>query len=150
MVNFLKMTSAEYRDYVKNYLPTKGGLTKLEQKAVNKSKYCAEKETIDGRTFDSKKEAKRYRELKTMVNAGLIKDLTCQKSFELQEAFTDNTGKKQRPIIYICDFFYYDVENKWWVVEDVKSTVTRTLETYRLKKKLFLYKYPQYYFNELV
>lgn len=149
MVQFLNMTSAEYREFIKNNMPVKG-ITKLEQKAVNKSKYKAEKETIDGRTFDSKKEAKRYRELKTMVNAGLIKDLTCQKPFELLEAFTDNTGKKQRPIIYICDFFYYDVENKWWVVEDVKSTVTRTLEVYRMKKKIFLYKYPQYHFNELV
>lgn len=43
------------------------------------SKYKAKKTKVDGITFDSKKEAERYRQLKMLENAGHISDLELQK-----------------------------------------------------------------------
>lgn len=40
-----------------------------------KSKYHAKKVEVNGITFDSKKEAKRYEELKLLERCGAIKDL---------------------------------------------------------------------------
>ena len=47
------------------------------------NKYRNQKVTIDGITFDSLKEAGRYRVLKLLVKAKEIKDLELQKKFEL-------------------------------------------------------------------
>ena len=105
---------------------------------VNKeSKYHAEKTEIDGIIFDSKKEAARYAELKQMEEAGLINDLVLQPRFLLQEPFMCD-GKKERKIEYVADFEYQ--ENGRYVVEDVKSPATRT-QVYKLKRKLFLFRY---------
>lgn len=101
------------------------------------SKYHNRKTVIDGITFDSTKEANRYAELKLMERAGIITDLQLQKRFELQPAFYHN-GKKQRPIYYVCDFFYK--EGDVYVVEDVKSPVTRNNQVYKLKRKMMLYR----------
>ena len=92
------------------------------------------KTEIDGILFSSKKEAKRYSELKWLEKAKKIEELEVQKMFELQAKFEDKKSKKsiQRPITYICDFFYYDKERGWYVVEDVKGIKT---EVYRMKKK---------------
>lgn len=103
------------------------------------SKYLNKKTEIDGITFASKKEAKRYEELKWLQKAKKIEDLQLQKVFELQKGFEDKKSKEKiRPITYVCDFFYYDKEKGWYVVEDVKGVKT---EVYRLKKKMFLNKY---------
>lgn len=102
-----------------------------------KSKYHATKTVVDGITFDSKKEAKRYAELKLMERAGVIKDLQRQVKFELQPAF-DIDGKKYRAINYIADFVYYDGKTGRKIFEDCKGY--RTPE-YKLKSKLFAYKF---------
>lgn len=102
------------------------------------SKYKAKKMTIDGYTFDSKKESIRYLELKTLEQKGIIKNLKLQPRFELQEKFKLN-GKARRKIEYIADFSY--IQNGKLVVEDVKSSFTRKNPLYRIKKKLFEYKY---------
>ena len=47
------------------------------------SKYNAKKVIVDGITFDSKKESKRYLELKQMQENGEIHDLQLQVPFEL-------------------------------------------------------------------
>ena len=47
------------------------------------NKYHAHKIHADGRTFDSRKEFNRYRELTILEAAGRIKDLRCQVPFEL-------------------------------------------------------------------
>jgi hypothetical protein len=106
---------------------------------VRKSKYGSKKTEIDGIKFASKKEARRYEELKIMVEAKKIEDLQMQKAFVLQERFEEKRSKKViRPITYISDFFYYDKEKGWYVVEDVKGMKT---EVYNIKKKLFRKKY---------
>lgn len=102
---------------------------------VNYSKYGAKKVEVDGIKFDSKKEANRYQVLKLMEQAGAIQNLELQKKFELIPSFKID-GKIIRGISYKADFCYY--ENGRYVVEDVKGYRT---EVYKLKSKLFAYKY---------
>lgn len=103
------------------------------------NKYNARKTIVDGIKFDSRKEAKRYVELKEMERKGLIRDLNLQVPFELIPSFTifvDGKIRKRRNIRYIADFVYF--ENDKEVVEDVKG---RRTDVYKLKKKLFEYTY---------
>ena len=110
------------------------------------SKYNAKKKVVDGHTFDSKREAERYCELKLFVRAGEIRDLELQPRFLLQDKFKDKTGTTHRKIEYVADFMYVDKDDKT-VVEDVKGVLT---DVYKLKKKLFLKIYDdKYYFREI-
>ena len=102
------------------------------------SKYRSRKTTVYGITFDSKKEANRYCELRLLEMAGKIKDLELQYQFVLQPPFKKN-GKTIRAITYIADFVYFDLERKKIVVEDVKGYKTKE---YMLKRKMFEYKFP--------
>ena len=83
--------------------------------------------TVDGVRFASKKEAARYEQLKLMVRAKAITDLTLQPVFPYIEIAGQKICK------YIADFEY--TENGKRIVEDVKSTATAT-PVYKLKKKL--------------
>jgi hypothetical protein len=101
------------------------------------NKYNARKWELDGRTFDSQKEARRYQELRFLLRTGVIKDLQMQTPFELIPAQRDETGKLlERAVTYRADFTYWD-ENGNYIVEDVKSEATRTRE-YIIKRKLML------------
>lgn len=101
---------------------------------------------VDGIKFRSKKEARRYKELKLLESAGEIASLELQRPFQLQAPFIDNHGERQAAIKYVCDFFYIDKKTGRLVVEDVKGFKT---QEYKLKKKLFLRQFPQYYFYEV-
>ena len=101
-------------------------------------KYHNKKTIIDGITFDSKLEAKRYKELKLLEKANLIEGLTLQPSFELIPTFKKN-GKTFRSCKYKADFTYFDKEKKQQIVEDTKGMATRD---YIIKKKLFEYTFP--------
>lgn len=106
--------------------------------AYKKNKYSARKTTIDGITFDSAKEAARYKKLKMLESMGAIKDLKLQVPFELQPAFRYN-GKQIRAIKYVADFTYYAPDKngkKVYVVEDTKGYKTKE---YELKRKMFLF-----------
>lgn len=109
------------------------------------SKYRAIKTVVDGITFDSRKEGRRYRELRLLEKAGVIKDLSLQPRFLLQEAYSKN-GRAVRKIEYIADFSYYDLEKDKFVVEDVKGLKT---DVYKLKKKIFEFKYPDLEISEI-
>lgn len=98
-------------------------------------KYHARKTTVDGITFDSRKEADRYLVLKGMEDDGAIEDLRRQVRYELVPAF-DVDGRHYRPVYYVADFVY--VEDGKAVVEDVKGMRT---DVYRLKSKLFARRY---------
>lgn len=102
------------------------------------SKYHARKTTVDGITFDSRKEANRWTELRLMEKAGMIKDLERQKPFELIPSQKDpDTGKTiERACYYLADFVY--TENGNIVVEDCKGVKT---DVYILKRKIMLYRY---------
>lgn len=103
-----------------------------------KNKYGAVKTMADGIVFDSKREAARYLELKVMQKAGEIHDLEMQPVYTLQQSFRDNQGNVHRAITYRADFQYY--QNGEVVVEDVKGKETAV---FKLKKKLFIKKYPE-------
>lgn len=92
------------------------------------SKYKAIKEVVDGITFASRKEARRYRQLKLLERAREIQGLELQVSYPLIKK-----SKYGREIKYIADFVY--LENGKTIVEDVKSKATVT-PVYRLKKRL--------------
>ena len=99
------------------------------------NKYGARKTTACGRTFDSKREAEIYLDLLSRKQAGEIVRIGFQPSYTLLEAFTDNTGKRQRPITYTADFFVTYADGHAEVIE-VKGVRTRD---YTLRKKLFLH-----------
>lgn len=105
------------------------------------NKYGNKKTIIDGVTFDSKKEANRYSELKLLEKAGEIQDLRLQEEFELVPKQSD-----ERKVVYKADFTYFDKAKNIQVVEDTKGFKTRE---YILKRKLFKLKYPNILFVEL-
>ena len=107
--------------------------------AVNEPKYRntpTERVTASGAVlrFDSQKEARRYDHLTLRQQAGEIHDLRLQVDFTLQEAYTDQEGRRVRAIRYRADFTYRERDGRM-VVEDVKSKPTRTRE-YLIKRKL--------------
>lgn len=105
-----------------------------------KSKLRNIKTTVDGITFDSKKEANRYSELKLLEQAGEITDLVLQPVFVLQEGFIDNEGKRRLPITYKADFQYFDRQAGRVVIEDTKGFESKV---FKLKAKMFRKKYPE-------
>ena len=98
------------------------------------SKYLNKKTEIDGKVFDSKKEAKRYLELKAMEERGEISLLRTQYTLVLIEK-----SKYGRQIKYVADFTY--LQNGIVVVEDVKSPYTAKNPIYRLKQRMVAEKY---------
>lgn len=94
-------------------------------KAPKPNKYRAQKTSVDGITFASKSEAKRYATLRDQERAGLISDLTLQPRYPYCIR-----GKKV--FDYIADFGYRDA-NGVDRVEDVKGMDTPVS---RLKRKI--------------
>ena len=109
------------------------------------NKYNNKKTVIDNITFDSKKEALRYMDLKLLQRAKKIGNLKMQPVFVLLEEGINSYGQKYREMTYIADFSYMDCEKFEYIVEDVKGMKT---EVYNIKKKLFMAKYPNYRFIE--
>ena len=108
-------------------------------------KYYNIKTKVDNITFDSKLEAKRYKELKILEEAGVIKDLQLQPTYELIPTFKKDK-KIYRKTTYKADFSYYDNELKKTVVDDTKGFKT---DVYKLKKKMFEYKYKDLVITEI-
>jgi hypothetical protein len=107
------------------------------------SKYHARKTVIGGRKFDSHAEAMRWRQLRLMLEAGVIANLFHHIKYCLQDGFRRD-GKVILPIFYEADFVYN--ENGRQVVEDVKGVRT---QVYALKRKMFLKRYPDVDFREV-
>jgi len=89
-------------------------------------KYRAIPTTIDNIRFASKKEARRYAELKLLVAAKEVKDLELQPRFP---CVIDG----QLVTTYVADFRYIDCRTGRVVIEDSKGV--RTPE-FKIKKKL--------------
>lgn len=102
-----------------------------------RSKFNAEKTVADGITFDSRKEAKRYVELRDLERAGKIQRLRRQVRYELIPAFNVG-GKHYRPTSYVADFVYTDCGTGKEIIEDCKGYRT---DIYRLKSKMFAHKF---------
>ena len=106
-------------------------------------KYHNKKTFIDGIKFDSKLEAERFAQLKMMECAGVIRDLELQPEYELIPSFRKN-GKTWRKAVYKADFRYILAENDSFIIEDVKGSISVITDVFRLKQKMFEYKYPEY------
>lgn len=91
------------------------------------NKYRAKRTTVDGISFHSKGEAKRYQELLLLERAKEIRGLKRQVKFPL-------SVEGQLVCTYVADFTYFDIRNRIGVVEDFKGV--RTAE-YKLKARLF-------------
>lgn len=91
---------------------------------MNRNKYGAVKVELDGYKFDSKKEARRYQELKLLQKAGEIGRVEVHTPWPLEV-------NGQLICKYVGDFAY--AKGKELIVEDTKGIRT---PVYRLKKKL--------------
>lgn len=128
---------------------------------MRRTKYNSTKVTLDGITFDSRREAQRYAELKLLLRAGQISDLQLQVHFELLPAqyeisdavYTKGPRKGQpkrgrcieKSVVYLADFVY--TENGRKIVEDAKGMRTKE---YIIKRKLFRLRYgKEYIFREV-
>lgn len=110
------------------------------------NKYGNAKVTVEGITFDSKREARRYLDLLLLLNAGEISDLQRQVKYVLiptqrePDIIGPKGGKKpgkllEHEVAYIADFVYKDKAGNT-VVEDTKGFRTKD---YELKRKMMLY-----------
>nr|DAK78069.1 MAG TPA: Endonuclease [Caudoviricetes sp.] len=94
--------------------------------------------TADGITFASKAEMLRYLELKQLQKLRKITALILQPRFLLVPK-----TKNKRAVYYVADFQY--IQDGKTIVEDVKGVKT---EVYKIKIKMFLWKYPDLIFFE--
>ena len=115
------------------------------------SKYNSKKITVDGMTFDSKKEYRRFCQLRLLERAGEISDLQRQVKFVLIPAQREasngfymrgkNKGQPregrliEKEVAYYADFVYLNKDGEP-IVEDAKGY--RTPE-YKIKRKMMLY-----------
>ena len=99
--------------------------------------------------FDSRKECRRWKELRLLEDEGHIADLKRQVRFELVpvQREPDRRGPKggvikgkviERKVEYIADFVYTDTETGKMVVEDTKGIKTKD---FIIKRKLMLYRH---------
>ena len=108
----------------------------MTARSVN-NKYGAKKLIIDGETFDSRMEARRWRELRLLQRSGEIAGLQRQVKYVLIPAQKDDSGHViERPVSYIADFVYRNVRSGEQVVEDAKGARTKE---YIIKRKLMMW-----------
>lgn len=127
------------------------------KRSVAYNKFGNNSHTVDGITFQSSREARRYIELKVLLRAGEISDLELQKKYELIPAQYEyistgevyvrgpNKGKPklkkkcvEEAVNYYADFVYKDNKTGKVIVNDAKGYRT---EKYIIKRKLMLYIY---------
>lgn len=105
-----------------------------------RSKYNNNKTWIDGICFDSKKEADYFKVLQTRLKFGEIKGFCRQCEFVLVEG----SGETQA-IKYKADFVVFNKDGTAEIV-DTKGFLA---ETYKIKKKLFIHKFPELTIKEV-
>lgn len=119
-----------------------------------KQKYNNKKTIVNGISFDSQKEARRYQELVMLVQTGQIKNLERQVKYILipaQYETVERYGKKgqklkdgqkllEREVAYVADFVYE--ENGETIVEDIKGyrdPSSAGFAKFIIKRKMMLY-----------
>lgn len=98
---------------------------------------------IDGLRFDSAAEGRRYQQLRMLERAGEIQDLRVHPRYVIIDALRVGS-RREKAIVYEADFAY--TEGGLPVVEDVKGVETAV---FRLKRRLFLQRYPDVVFRVL-
>ncbi|ANH49053.1 DUF1064 domain-containing protein [Tritonibacter mobilis] len=116
----MRMSAKQYRD---------------QAEGRTNNKFGAQRITVDGIKFDSKREANRWLELRNLERAGQITDLRRQVVVELQGRdgpLLTRTGRKMRITV---DFAYVDLRNEatagLTIYEDAKGKPTRDYEVRR-------------------
>ena len=116
---------------------------------ASKSKYGNRKVSIDGISFDSKREGNVYLRLKDLQSRGRISDLQIHPKWELQPKLTETYVKHLKtkdkecertvllPITYEADFAFY--HNGKYIVLDVKISKSLLPKEYQIKKKMMRY-----------
>ncbi|MFZ2982000.1 MAG: DUF1064 domain-containing protein [Sphingobium sp.] len=102
--------------------------------ARGRSKYKNAITVVDGITFHSRAEARRWSALRLMERAGEIRDIEMQVEYLLIPSQKKPGGGTERAIKYVCDFEY--VRDGKRVIEDVKGMRT---PDYIIKRKLMLH-----------
>lgn len=156
----IRMTRKEYENFLRKSGKASTQYIEEKSKYHNKRIYVYEDGFVSqGKTtghgnllsrYDSTKEYYRWNELVLLAKCGLIKNLQRQVSLVIQDAFTDASGKRHRPITYRADAMY--VQNGRTIVEDVKAFDKKrnkylTTESFNIKWKLLQKRYPQYTFR---
>lgn len=113
-------------------LAAKGG-----KPGVMASKYKNIPTEVDGKRFDSRREADCYLGLKADLDAGKLVSLERQVRYVLQEPFTKD-GKRHRALEYVADFVVKCADGRIRVI-DAKGMLT---DVFRIKQKLFEKRYP--------
>lgn len=103
------------------------------------NKYGAVKTVLDGITFDSKAEARRWAVLKQMQDVGLISHLERQPKFKLccgdvPILIRSDRYPNGRQASVKFDFAYWDGKNR--IIEDVKGGKSTKTEAYTLRKAI--------------
>lgn len=140
----------KYRNYATNFIKTHKalGMEFNDNGTVKKpSKYKNKKVEFQGIIFDSNTEKKRYEALLELEKQGDIENLEYHKVFRLLPSVRTSEELVQG-VRYEADFYYFDRNLNNYVVEDVKSEMTKKLADYIIKKKLMLYFYPHLTFFE--
>ena len=97
---------------------------------AKRNKYGAVKVSLDGYTFDSKREAAYYAELKIRQRAGEIGDIAVHPRYMIVSNGFEITT-------YTADFAFNDLKTGRRHVVDVKSPITAAKRDFKLVAKLF-------------
>lgn len=108
------------------------------------NKYGAKPTFVDGKRFDSKREAARYRVLKERQDRGEISNLELQPSFKLKSGDRPILLKSKgypngRQATYFADFAYWCPVQEKRIIEDAKGMKT---DVYKLKKAIVEAQFP--------
>lgn len=118
---------------------------------LKRRKYGNKKVVYNGITFDSTRERDRYIRLLAAQEVGVISELELQPEFELIPKVTETVVKHlktkdklierfvQSAITYRADFRY--IKNGKCVVEDVKISPKMIPQEFRLREKLFRWRF---------
>lgn len=129
--DYTRIATLVEQGYTPDEALSKVATAKVAAEKPARSKYGNVKTKIDGITFDSQREAERYRELKDRADRGEIDHLTIQPRYPLH-VLRARSNTFIEIGSYIADFRYTDVPSGQEIVEDVKGMKT---DMYRWKKK---------------
>jgi len=123
--------------------------TGLHEQPVKRNKYGAISVINEHGRFDSTTESERYDVLNDRNIRGEISHLRRQVKIEVAcGALWEQDWSFLPPIIWKVDFTYFDLVIVRFVVEDWKSKETASLQEYKLKRQLFLQRYPNVLYIE--
>lgn len=112
-----------------------GNQKSLKRPILRGAKYRNQPTVVEGHRFDSKKEARRYQELRYLEQKGVIENLALQVAFVLAPSVRFEDEPRAKPALkYVADFVYSEGGRR--IVEDVKSGATAKAAAYRIKRHL--------------